>query len=345
MVAFENALALSKNGFKCCTLCLENSPLEQHLKKQNLPTLRLKKNFTDVFTVRSFIKKHGVEFILVQLLKDLKLLSFATLGLSNLKIMAIAHIFIGVNKKDFFHSWVYSKLQTLICLTQNHKENLLEFLPLKESQIEILPNYVDCDRFTPENRSESVRASLGAIQGQPLMGIASRLDPQKGQGIALEAMKILKDKNTKLKLVIIGENTKNEMNYLEVLKKRARELAIEDRVHFTGYRADMDKIVASLDVLIMPSDRETFGRVLIEAMASRTAVLATKAGGVPNIIDDGVNGLLVAPKNPQELAQGMEALATQVGFRQELAEAGYKKVLSTYSKDIVEKKFLGFFTR
>lgn len=343
MVAYENAIALSKNGFECTTLCLEGSPLEQHLKAQNLPTLSIQKKPFDFLTVRAFIKKHDVRFILVQLLKDLKMLSVATIGISNIKMMAIAHIFIGVNKKDFIHRWVYGKLHTLICLTQNHKENLLEFLPLQESQIEVLPNYVDCDRFNPKNRSEEIRASLGARPGVPLMGIASRLDPQKGQGIALEAMKILKAKNIPLRLVIVGENTKNEMNYLEVLKTMSKDLGIEDRVHFTGYRSDIDKIVASLDVLIMPSDRETFGRVLIEAMASKTPVIATNAGGVPNIIDNGVNGLLVEPKNAQELAVAMEKMATQPAQRQSLADGGYAKVQSTYSREVVEKKFLSFF--
>lgn len=343
MVAFENAIALSKNGFECTTLCLEGSPLEQHLKAQNLSTFSIQKKPFDFLKVRSFIKSHNIQYFLVQLLKDLKLLSVASIGVADIKMIAIAHMFIGVNKKDFIHSWVYGKLQTLICLTQNHKENLLEFLPLKESQIEVLPNFVDCEKFNPRNRSEEIRTSLGAVPGVPLMGIASRLDPQKGQGVALEAMKILKQKNVPLRLVIVGENTKNETNYLEVLKTKTSEWGLEDRVHFTGYRADMDKLVASLDVLIMPSDRETFGRVLIEAMASRIPVIATNAGGVPNIIDDGINGLLVEPKNPQDLAGAMEKLATQPELRKTLAEGGYKKVQSTYSKDVVEKKFLSFF--
>ncbi|WP_413290297.1 glycosyltransferase family 4 protein [Bdellovibrio sp. HCB337] len=343
MVAYENAISLTKNGFECHTLCFEGSPLEQHLKALNLSTVSIRKKPFDFLKVRSFIKKHGIQYFLVQMLKDLKLLSVAAIGIPEINMIAIAHMFIGVNKKDFIHRWVYGKLQTLICLTQNHKENLLEFLPLKESQIAVLPNFVDCEKFNPRNRSEEVRASMGGMPGIPLMGTASRLDPQKGQGVALEALKILKQKNIPLRLVIVGENTKNEMNYLDVLKKMSKDLGIEDLVHFTGYRSDMDKIIASLDVLLMPSDRETFGRVLIEAMASKTPVIATNAGGVPNIIDNNINGLLVEPKNPQDLAIAMEKLATQTDLRQTLAEGGYQKAQSTYSKDVVEKKFLGFF--
>jgi len=341
MVAFENALALSENHFECTTLCFANSPLEEHLQAHSLPTLSLpQRGFFDFVKVRQFLQENSINTVLVQMMKDVRLLSMATLYQNHVKMFAISHTFVGVDKKDFIHRWSYGKLNKVICLTNLHKENLLSHLPLEERQIEVIPNSVDCSRFHPRRRSEEVRKSFGAVDTLPLIGIASRLDPQKGQDTALQALALLKVKKVPVRLVIVGENTRNEMNYLEVLKKLARDLDVEDRVHFAGYRSDMENIMASLDALVMPSHCETFGRVLIEAMASKTPVIATRAGGVPDIIDSERLGLLVSPENPGELAQAMERISTDAGLRYRLAESGYFKVRSTYDKNIVEKKLL-----
>lgn len=339
MVAYENALSLAAHNSDCTTLCLAGSPLEKHLQAQGLQTLSLsERGLFDFLKVRNFIQEHGIRTILVQHLKDLKLLAMATVSHPEVKMLAISHTFVGVNKKDFIHRWSYGKLNKLVCLTELHKKNLLEFLPLTSEQITVIPNFVDCERFNPKNRSEKIRQSLGARPGIPLIGIASRLDPQKGQDTALEAMAILKNKNIDVQLVVVGENTLNEMNYLEVLKRKTQELGLEDRVHFTGYRADMENIMASLDALVMPSHCETFGRVLIEAMASKTPVIATRAGGVPDIIDSDRLGLLVSPQSPAELAEAIHAIATNPELRYRLSESGYFKVRSTYAKEVVENK-------
>jgi glycosyltransferase involved in cell wall biosynthesis len=341
MVAFENAVSMSNNRYECTTLCFAGSPLEKHLHIQGLPTLSLsQRSLFDFLKVRQFIQQHQIKTILVQHLKDLRLLSLATLNQSDMKMVAISHTLVNVNKKDFIHRWSYKKLEKVVCLTIAHKQNLLQHLPLSERQLEVIPNFVDCEHFNPRNRSEEIRKTLGAKPGIPLVGIASRLDPQKGQDTALEAMAILKKKNIALQLVIIGENTLNEMNYLEILKQRTQELGLEDRIHFAGYRGDMEKVMASLDALVMPSHCETFGRVLIEAMASKTPVIATRAGGVPEIIDSDRLGLLVRPQNPDELASAMLQIATKPELRYLLSESGYFKVRSTYAKDVVESKLL-----
>jgi glycosyltransferase involved in cell wall biosynthesis len=342
MVAYEHAISFSKNNFECHTLCLENSPLEKHLRALKLPTVTVQNNrgLFNFFKIRNFIQSRGIKTVLVQLLKDLHLVSLSVMNQSDVKILAISHSFIGVSKKDFIHCWSYGRLQKLICLTDLHKQNLLQNLPLQTHQMEVVPNYVDCERFHPNQRSEALRKNLGGTSGAILIGIASRLDPKKGQDTALQAVALLKKKNVDVRLVIVGENTRNEMNYLEVLKKMTSDLDIQDQVLFTGYRENMGNIMASIDALLMPSHCETFGRVLIEAMASKTPVIATNAGGVPNIIDANINGLLVSPQNPQELASAMEQIATIPELRRSLAESGYFKVRSTYAKEVVEGRFL-----
>jgi glycosyltransferase involved in cell wall biosynthesis len=342
MVAYENALALAKNGFEGWTLCLENSPLEQHLKEAHLPvfTISPQRQFFDFLKVRHFIREHQIQTILVQLLKDLRLLSMALINDSHVKVVAVSHTFVNVSKKDLMHRWSYAKIEKLICLTDLHRQNLLTVLPLPEEKLEVIPNYIDCERFHPRHRSEELRASFGAGPGVPLIGVASRLDPQKGQDFALRALALLKKRNIPGRLVVVGENTRHEKNHLEDLKILCRELKLDNYVHFAGYRDDMEAVMASLDILVMPSHCETFGRVLIEAMASKTPVIATNAGGVPNIIEADVNGLLVSPQSAEELALAIERLIAVPGLRTRLSEAAYFKVKSQYSKEVVEERLL-----
>jgi glycosyltransferase involved in cell wall biosynthesis len=342
MVAFENAQAFNEHHIECHTLCLAGSPLEQHLRAAGLPShsFGARKNFFDFIKIRRLLLEEHISTVLVQHLRDLSVLTPALFHLANIKVFGISHTFVGVRKKDFLHRWYYSKIDKLICLTELHKQNILQFLPCNFQQMEVIPNYVDCARFTPHNRSEETRQSLGASPGVPLLGIASRLDPQKGQDCAIQALAILKKKNISVRLAIIGENTRNEENYFSTLQKMAMDLDVQDRIHFAGYREDMEKIMASLDVLLMPSLRETFGLVLIEAMASKTAVIATNAGGVPNIIDPEVNGLLVPPQDPQALANAIESLISKPDYYQRLIEGAYFKVRAQYSKETVEAKLL-----
>lgn len=345
MVAYENALALAKNHFDVYTLCIEDSPLEKHLKTRGLKTfcLPIRRGIFDFLKIRRFIQNHQIQMIHVQLLKDLRLLSMALIGLNDVKVFGISHTFVNVNKKDFLHRWSYKKIHKLIALTELQKQNLLLHLPVQEHQLVVIPNYVDCERFSPRHRSLDIRRSLGGADHKFLVGVTSRLDPQKGQNFALLAMALLKRKKVPVSLVIVGENTLHETNYLAVLKKMAQDLDLEDCVHFAGYRADMEKVVASIDALLMPSKFETFGRVLIEAMASKTPVIATKAGGVPNIIQDHQDGLLVSPENAEEMAAAMEKLTTDPSLSRALSEKAYLKVKATYSQEVVESRLLKTF--
>jgi len=346
MVAYENAIALAQNGFECHTLCLANSPLENHLKTLALPTLSLTnaKKFFDFLKIRQFILDHDIKTVLVQVMSDLRPLSMALINHEEIKVFAISHTFVNVNKKDFWHRWSYSKINKLVCLTDLHKKNILQNLPLRDSQLEVIPNYVDCNRFHSKNYSEDVRRSLGAAPGSFLVGVTSRLDPQKGQDCAIKALTLLKRKNIPVQLAIVGENTRNEQDYLSVLRQMTCDYGVENQVCFAGFRQDMEKIMASLDVLLMPSLCETFGRVVIEAMASKTPVIATNAGGVPNIIDNGKNGLLVIPNSHEELATAIETLAHNPAYREQLVERAFFKVRTTYARDVVESKLLNLLT-
>ena len=135
------------------------------------------------------------------------------------------------------------------------------------------------------------------------IGVVGRLDPKKGQDIALKALaeKFKLSKQT-WELNFYGDDTPGETKTRPYLEKLANELGVKDHVHFHGHQDHIENRLREIDVLWMPSYKETFGRVLIEAMASGVPVVASAAGGVPDIITPKKNGILFETKNPTDLA-------------------------------------------
>src|SRR5207237_4980758 len=105
----------------------------------------------------------------------------------------------------------------------------------------------------------------------------------------------------------------------------------DDRIRFFGYRRDIPRVMRGLDVLVLASDAEPCGRVLFEAMASGTAIVATDSGGTPEIVRDGRECLLVPPRDPGALAHAIGALVADAGLRERLGAAGVARVAAEFT--------------
>jgi len=116
------------------------------------------------------------------------------------------------------------------------------------------------------------------------------------------------------------ESQQFQNRLLQSIKNRG----LEGRFHFLGFRSDIPSIMKSLDILVMPSWKEPFGRVVVEGQAAGCPVIGTNAGGIPEIIQDGVNGLLIPPKDPSSLAQAIIRLSLDATLRDRLGQAGLR---------------------
>ncbi|HEY8179412.1 MAG TPA: glycosyltransferase, partial [Candidatus Limnocylindria bacterium] len=114
---------------------------------------------------------------------------------------------------------------------------------------------------------------------------------------------------------------------------RALPAAVRDRIVFTGRRDDISAITGELDIAVLPSLREAQGISILEAMARRKPVVATAVGGIPEVVADGVSGLLVPPADPSALAGALIRLARSPSLRQRLGDAGYEIVAEGFSID------------
>jgi len=191
----------------------------------------------------------------------------------------------------------------------------------------IIPNGVDLSRFASPTRC-AFRSEFGVPEGAPLLGVVARLEPEKGHRVLIEAMPAILRAAPDTRLAVVGEGSEAES-----LAARADSLGVADRVLFTGRRDDVAALTADLTLAVLPSSREAQGISILEAMARRKPVVATAVGGIPEVVADGVSGLLVPPEDPSALAHALIRLARSPSLRQRLGDAGYEIVAERFSID------------
>lgn len=205
----------------------------------------------------------------------------------------------------------------------------------------VIYNGVDLEVFDRKRVSgQQIRRELGLEEALVIL-LPGRVDTTKGQREAIQAMERVVKRVPQAVLVIVGETSRQEAGLMEDLKNLARKAGVEERVIFTGAREDMPSLMASSDLVIMPSlesAKEGFGRVLIEGMAMGKATVATRTGGIPEVVEDGVTGLLVPPGDVETLAGAVVELLRDERRRSEMGEAGYGRVRQLFDLNITVRE-------
>lgn len=190
----------------------------------------------------------------------------------------------------------------------------------------VIPNMVDTDRFRPDLDGASVRDRLKIPRDLPLVLLVGRIVPHKGVEHFVEAARYLPD----VAFLVAGEGSS-----LEAMKRLAASFDVADRVRFLGRvsQENLTKLYAACDVFVLPSVSrlEAFGIVALEAMATGKPVVVADIPGVREVIEDGREGLLADPVNPQDLAERIRALLADPAHAREMGRRGREKVLSTFS--------------
>jgi glycosyltransferase involved in cell wall biosynthesis len=196
----------------------------------------------------------------------------------------------------------------------------------------VVYNGLDVPTFVMALDTEKGRQSFNLSPSDLAVGIVGRLDAWKGQEVFLRAMGRVKDVVPRAKGIVVGEVAVENPGYLDVLLALRNELALADRVAFSGFRMDIPVVMSALDILVLASTSpEPFGRVLIEAMAAGKPVIATDAGAAREIIEDGVHGLLVPPGDAEAMARAMIYLLTHRDTAILMGQRGQDRVRERFS--------------
>jgi glycosyltransferase involved in cell wall biosynthesis len=204
------------------------------------------------------------------------------------------------------------------------------------NRVSVVLNAVDTERFGPWVDGGPFRSELGVAGDRLVIGAVSRILPWKGLDVFVEAIPRLAPSLPGALFVVVGDIVHHPAHRTESLDCRERlhrlrdELGLRDRLVFVGSRSDMATVMAGLDVLVHTAIDEPFGRVLIEAMASGKPVVATKGGGVPEVVQDGATGYLVAPCDPDALASRVRSLADPA-TRSRMGRLGRQRAVARFS--------------
>lgn len=216
---------------------------------------------------------------------------------------------------------IANRLSSHVCaVSGSTREFLLQHEGLAPDRVSVVYNGVDLERFDPD------RAVATRNAAQPVVAGVGRLHPQKDFSLFLDVAARIAERNAAVRFVIAGDGPESGP-----LREKAAALGLADRVRFAGHVSDMREIYASADALLLTSRYEGTPLTVLEAMAMRVPVVASRLDGIAEVITDGADGFLVPRGDVDAFADRVLALLADPALRKRITEAARKKVETTYS--------------
>lgn len=232
---------------------------------------------------------------------------------------------------DWLLSWITT--QVIGCTKEVAETLYRAYFP--KNRILAISNGIDLERFQHDSSSKmKVRALWNISSDIPLLALIGRLHPQKGHGDLIEVLARLRDEEIKFCCLFVGSG---ELSH--ELAKKIRKHNLGTSIIFTGQRNDIPLILRAIDIFVMPSHWEGLPMALLEAMACACPVVASSVGGIPSVIQDGVNGLLVPPSDQEALYHALHRLLVNRELRLNLGRKGEETVRLYYNAAITAQAY------
>ena len=309
--------------------------INDYLEIRNIGFLNILKYF---FKISNYIKEHNIKYVHVSWGKDLLLgVLIKKLCRNNIKLIYYRQMKVTRKKHDIYHKFIYKNIDLVLVITEKLLSECKRFFPVDKSLIKLLRYGIKVpNQFTSTflNSKEDFYRYFNLDKSIFTVGIFSRVEDQKGQHLVLKALSNIKNnERIDLQLIITG-HVMNE-DYYKKLKKYISDYSLEDLVKFVPFLPypDSMKAMSYLDITILPTYEETFGLVIAESMIVGTPVIGSKAGGVPEIINDGNNGYLFEPKNVDSLEEKILNLYLNKDLRNKLSKNAYEFSVNEYNYD------------
>ena len=235
--------------------------------------------------------------------------------------------------------WMARKASCVVVPSNAVRRHMISREQLKGDNIEVIPYGFDFEMFSAtEDDRQRVRREFG-LGSEFVLGCVGRFFKNKGHVYLISALAELATEIPNIRLLLLGSG---DRAWIEAM---AREHGVEERLVFAGYRNDVPACMRAMDLLVHPSLSESFGQVLVEAMAVGTAVVATTVGGVPEIVTDGETGLLVPPQDSGAILRAVLELYRHPELRERLALAGQKSVRERFTAAQMISRYLDCYQR
>lgn len=293
-----------------------------------------------ILSIRNFIKKNKINIIQTHGYKS-NFYAFCASLFTNIPLIATCHPWIQTNRLIKFYAMIdkllLMKFDKIITISEEMKQEILN-TGIDENKLHIIDNGINVERFKKKYNRKKICAQFSIPINSKVIGTISRLTPEKGHHVFIEtAKKIIKA--YPLTLFVIAGNgiLENE------LKQKVKELKISDRLIFTGLVDDIPKLLSLFEIFVLPSLTEGFPMALLEAMAAKIPVIASKVGAIPKLIIHNKTGLLVEPQNISSLKKAIIDLLNNKDNAKRFARNGYKIVRKKYSSKIMARKYMDIY--
>ena len=220
----------------------------------------------------------------------------------------------------------YHPYRALIAISSAVERELLENVGLDATRVHRVASAVDSDRYRPAPAHEHLAGVFGLPRRAVIVGVVAQLIPRKGQELLFRCLPGIAARHPSVHVLCFGRGPQEQE-----LSRQLRAEGLDSRVQLVGYRDDLAELLPGLDLLVHPAQREGLGVAVLEALSAGVPVIAAAVGGIPDIIEHGVHGLLVAPGDARALTGALEQLLADPELRRRLSLAGRERVRSEFS--------------
>lgn len=314
---------------KVVSVINEAGKLEQYYKETSYACEKIKRynvflSYLSAKKLARIIDENEIDVVHLHWTKDIPTAVLAKLlSKRHPKLVQTRNMTMTRFKDDFYHRWLYKNIDMMLPVTHQVKEQLERFIPADiRPKVEVL--YMGAD--TPEMINEDEKHKLKvqyALSDAFTVGIVGRIEQGKGQYLVIDAVKRLLKEGKDIQALIVGHAM--DEGYLKELQEEVAVENLQEKIIFTGFTREAQKLMQLCDALVLATDRETFGLVLIEAMACGIAVIGTNNAGPLEIIDDNETGLLFEKNSSESLASKIGYLYENPHAKEALGAAGKQK--------------------
>jgi glycosyltransferase involved in cell wall biosynthesis len=222
--------------------------------------------------------------------------------------------------------WLMRGTDAVVASAASVKDYYVAQVGADPAKVDVIYNAVDWAQLQTTMGRDEFRKSIGVPIDVPLAGIIARLTEQKAHRVLFEAM--ARPELSQLHLIVVGDG-----DLRDDLRARVQSLGLASRVHFLGARRDLGNILGAIDIFTMPSYWEGLPLSMVLAMGAGLPVVASRVAGIPEVVNDGVSGLLVDPGNSEQLARALSTLMQSPDLRARLGEVAKEFVTPRFGAD------------
>jgi glycosyltransferase involved in cell wall biosynthesis len=330
---------------KVISVINEAGKLEQYYKDTAFKYEKIKRYSTllSFFTAKKLaqiIDENQIEVVHLHWTKDIPVAVLAKLfSKQKPKLVQTRNMTMTRFKDDFYHRFLYKHMDLILPVTHQVKEQLERFIPVDiRPKVEVLYMGAETPEFIDDAQKQKLRTEYG-LGDIFTVGIVGRIEEGKGQYLVIDAVKKLLHEGINVQALIVGHAMSEE--YLQSLNEGVKKENLEEKIIFSGFTREAQKLMQLFDCLVLATDRETFGLVLIEAMACGICVIGTDNAGPLEIIDNKESGLLFKKRDSDDLAEKIKLLVNDEELKERLGTVAKEKALRVFDST---KQFEKLFT-